>query len=634
MSGICGCCRLDGTTSTAAELQPVLHAMASRGPDGLQVWQDGPITLGHALLITDAAASRSSRPLPQRRGKLTITADVRLDNRDELLRELGLGATAARFSDTMIILEAYRSWGENCCERFLGDFAFAIWDEECNQLFCARDHMGMRQLAYCFLPGRIFVFATDSEALVEHPDVPSDLNLGRIADFFETFEGLDWTSTFYKHVFRLPPAHTLTLSVDGGDPQLKRYWTLENPPELSLSSDEEYSKAFLEVFDQAVRCRFRGDRVGALLSGGLDSSSMVAVASKIAGERARIHTFSATAPTGVDCPETHAIEQVLSLHRPLSTKIHYADLGDYEEDLLNILLNKAQPFDGHMALVATLYLSAKRHGIRVLLDGVAADIVLTAGNNVARQLQQNGFAAAWREAQQEEKFWGPTWPATSQIAASAWTAFAPRFLRDLKQRLVLLAQNSVVALGLRNLKPQFARAVSLPTRRKHYHEHIRTRSSTDRGYRLRSVNHPHLVAARERYDRIAAACGVEPRDPFMDIRLIRFCLSLPPSQLQRDGWPKFILRNSVATLLPDAVRWRRGKMHLGPQFTASLVNYLPKGAKDSAELNQCLSPFASKRFKKRLTSMDSGDFFGQVVLAAWLRRHSTEIVPSVEVRGT
>src|SRR4029079_19246480 len=168
---------------------------------------------------------------------------------------------------------AYLRWSDACLDHLLGDFAFAIWDPRADRLFCARDHFGMRQLTYYHEPGKFLAFATEVPAVLALDETPKRINEGRIADFLERLQGIDQTSTFYEEIFRLPPAHCLTL--DSAGLRITRYWTLRPGPQLNLASPEAYAQAFLEVFTEAVRCRLRSaGAVGSTLSGGVDSGSI------------------------------------------------------------------------------------------------------------------------------------------------------------------------------------------------------------------------------------------------------------------------------------------------------------------------------------------------------------------------
>ena len=183
----------------------------------------------------------------------------------------------SKIGDGRLLLDAYRTWGEDCVDHLLGDFAFAIWDERRHQLFLARDHFGAKPLTY-HSSDDLFAFASDSRSVVGLEDVPKTVNRDRVFDFLvgET-EWFDTTSTFFDQVSRLPPAHTLT--VRATDRRLRRYWHLPEPETLDSDRDAEYEEATREVLDQAVACRLRGCAdVGVMLSGGIDSASIAATA--------------------------------------------------------------------------------------------------------------------------------------------------------------------------------------------------------------------------------------------------------------------------------------------------------------------------------------------------------------------
>src|SRR5687768_586533 len=246
MSGICGIVRLDGGKVTSAEIAAMTAVLERRGPEGTKQWQSGPAGLGHTLLGTTPEALVETLPLTDDESGCTITADVRLDNREELLAELGLDGESRVIGDGELILRAYLRWGDDCPKQLLGDFAFAIWDERQNRLFCARDHMGMRRLNYFHEPGKILVFATEPEAVLAHPLVPRRINQARIADYLDHMEGFDLTSTFFEDVHRLPPAHGL--AADSTTLSVHRYWRLGAEPKLKLGPGTDYVRGFFDIF--------------------------------------------------------------------------------------------------------------------------------------------------------------------------------------------------------------------------------------------------------------------------------------------------------------------------------------------------------------------------------------------------
>ena len=331
MSGIAGIFNLDRRPVESSDLWQMLSMLRRRGPDGSNAWHEGPVGLGQAMLMTTPEAEHEHLPHVSAQEGLGIIADARIDNRDELIDILGFqDQNRDKLGDSALILGAYKKWGENCSEKLLGDFAFAIWDSQQQKLFCARDHLGIRPFYYYYDPQRIFIFASEPRAILVLKQVPYRINEGRIADFLiSQLEGIDKTSTFFEDVYRLPPAHSL--SIKHAAMQQHQYWALEPGPELKLGSDEAYAEAFLEVFTEAVSCRLRGNGlVGSMLSGGMDSGSIVAVARKLLKEKGLgpLPTFSAVGPDPETCVETRTVHAALAMD---GLDPHLVNLKDLNE---------------------------------------------------------------------------------------------------------------------------------------------------------------------------------------------------------------------------------------------------------------------------------------------------------------
>lgn len=622
MSGICGVVALDGTPPS---LGPILKRLEQRGPDGTHEWTDGQAALGHSLLATTPEAAVEVLPLSDAASGCTITADARLDNRHELIEELGLGEETRMIGDGELILRAYLKWDEDCPMHLLGDFAFAIWDGKRQRLYCARDHFGMRPL-YVAHPSRgAFVFASESEAILALGTVPRRINESRIADFLTDKEGRNLSSTFYEGISRLPASHRLTF--EGGKVSKRRYWQLEPGDPLSARSDAEYAAGFRDVFIEAVRCRLRSDGpIGAMLSGGMDSGSVVAIAARLLAETGRgpLHTFSAVGPDDSACVETRTIHAAIELPAIAARLVDQSSLDQWSGGLLGGDELSGEPFDGHMALVRAVYMTAHRAGIKVVLDGVMGDVVLGASNRVAAHLRKGRLIAGWREARAEERFWKRKRHALNAFAAGAWVAFVPAKIRRARQ-IILALLDDLQPARQGPIAPQFARRVNLPALAREMRRHLSGHDLTDRQIRTRALVHPHQVAARERYDRTASALAIEPRDPFLDLRVIRYCLSLPPDQLQKDGWPKIILRRAMAADLPEAILWRRGKEHLGWTFTRWLFARGPRWKDRLSEaaplLDGLVAPAILRRMRDRSWTESSDEtMLNLFYLASWLGR--------------
>ncbi|WP_204104537.1 MULTISPECIES: asparagine synthase-related protein [Spirulina sp. CCY15215] len=280
MSGICGIFQRDRQPVHRQLLQTLTNSIADRGPDGQNIWCENHIGLGHTLLITTDESITERQPLTLD-GKTLITADLRLDGRKELIAKLGDRATAIapHSPDVLLLLHAYQIWGEDCLEHLLGVFAFAIWDDRAQKLFCARDRLGVKPFFYANL-GDVFLFSNTLNCLHLHPAVSQHLNEEAIADFLLFGFNHNPQTTTFKDIQRLPGGHSLT--VTGDRLSLRRYWTLPVPEMIRYRQPETYIEQFQTLLDEAIGDRLRTEKVGIFFSGGLDSTNMAATALDVA----------------------------------------------------------------------------------------------------------------------------------------------------------------------------------------------------------------------------------------------------------------------------------------------------------------------------------------------------------------
>jgi asparagine synthase (glutamine-hydrolysing) len=293
MSGIVGIVNLDGAPVDRPLLERMTGFMAFRGPDAQGIWVDGPVGFGHTMFRTTFEAENERQPCTLD-GRVWITADARVDGREDLVRLLaGKGRDDLKnATDPELILHAYHAWGENCVEHLIGDFAFAIWDERRKGLFCARDHFGVKPLFYARVDD-VLVLSNALDCIRLHPEVSDELNDQAIGDFLLFDFNQEPSTTSFKDISRLPAAHTLTWS--DGRLEVRRYWTLPIDEEARYRRPGDYVERFRELLRTAVVDRLRTDRVGIFMSGGLDSSSLAVTAQQVLsqGERSfelRAHT--------------------------------------------------------------------------------------------------------------------------------------------------------------------------------------------------------------------------------------------------------------------------------------------------------------------------------------------------------
>jgi asparagine synthase (glutamine-hydrolysing) len=575
--------------------------LAHRGPDGAGVWTEGAVGLGHRLLWTTPESLHERLPMVSTSGNIVLTADARIDNRDQLIAALGLGDRAAEdITDSALILAAYEKWGERCPERLLGDFAFVIWDRRQQTLFCARDHFGVKPLYYYYGPGHLFACASEIKALLCLPKVPRQLNEVQVADYLAgIFE--DKATTFYQNILRLPPAHSATVSAQGI--RLRCYWSLDPTSELRLGTDEEYAAAYREIFTEAVRCRLRSAFPrGSHLSGGLDSSSVTCVARKLSQQTDTPlwHTFSNIFEDVPQCDERPFINTVLAQGGYIPHYIH-ADRSSPLMDLERVFWHQDEPSIGpNHFLPWQLNEAASRAGVRVVLDGFDGDSTVSHG--VVR-FTELAHAGQWTTFAQEAngvsqhfsvspvgllQAYGLT--SLQELAKrQRWLAFAATINQLNKffqvSRRDLIWKHGLKALmpsrtpGKRDstgdldpiIAPDFARRAGLRERIRALNRDRPNPARTVREDQWRTLTSGLFPWVLELSDRAATAFAIEVRHPFMDKRLIEFCLALPPEQKLHQGWSRIVARRAMAGLLPEEIRWRGGKTDMNPNFVHGLL---------------------------------------------------------------
>jgi asparagine synthase (glutamine-hydrolysing) len=412
---------------------------------------------GGALRLSPTRGAQESQP-HRDAGAGWRCLDSRLDNR-ELIRQLASAGPARDDTDAEIVLRSYQHWGK-AAPRLLGDSPSPS-RRRAGPVFCARDIL--RPPVLPSPAGQLFAFATAPAALFAGA-AERRLNEARVADFLVSeLEGVDKTSTFHAGVFRLPPAHTLT--VGPGGLALRRYWQPQPGPELRLASDREYEEAVLEPFTQAVADRLRGgDAVASMLSGGMDSSSIVGVARRLrqAAGGPPLRTYSVLTRNAAGCKETRAMLDMLGLDGLDGVTLDAGQLPDILPELSQQTWQLEEPFDYHMIVPRSLYILARRQGVRVMLDGIDGDSVLSEGNHLARLLRQGRLLTAWRNARSL-----PVLRRRPPAARAAAPGLAQRFLSRLAAANAALPGATGGAAGSAAdslIRPEFAAAIGLRER--------------------------------------------------------------------------------------------------------------------------------------------------------------------------
>lgn len=529
MSGFVGLWQRDGRPVEPALLDALTESLRFRGPDGLATWHRGSVGLGHARFVTHV--QRDAEPQPLALGdRYRIAGDIRLDAREELIAALCQsegGEESRHASDAALVLRAYRAWGDECLARLHGDFSFAIRDEHEQRLFCARDRFGVRPFFYAALPGA-FLCGNTLDALRRHPGVGEALDEQALADFLVCGFPLDPALSFYRDIRRLPAAHCLTVTASAM--RIERYWTLPHEPALRHRRADDYVGHFGEVLSRAVADRTGCGPVGLSLSGGLDSGAIAAAAAGKLGRRAAAPpalAFCSGWTCAFDDPEPAAAARTAAalgialeileapdcvpLGRPRGAWLEPEPSGDYYF---------------HAQFVASL--ARMSAATRVNLDGQGGDEIF-AGETVRGEAGREPLA---RLALDTLRTWATIGrPAFGMRPKPRASQKVPPYLDAQWRRSLGLAER------LRTMGPH-ASAAAAPGRR-----------PTARARLERRTWGPYL----ESFDAGFTGVAIETRWPYLDERVVRFALSLPPLPWCVD---KYLLRRSLRPILPRAITAR------------------------------------------------------------------------------
>jgi asparagine synthase (glutamine-hydrolysing) len=553
----------DGQPVDPGDIARMLAAQEHPGQSGAISWLSGAIGLGECprqtarLSGNQGAAAIATLPGMD---DLVVAAEVRLDNRDELLAALGLVGRGETLSDSELILHAYRAWGEGCPARLLGDFAFALWDGGRRTLLCARDPLGVRQLHYA-LNDRLCAVATSLPGLLALPMIARRLDEVKVAEFL-TPGPEDLARTFYRDIARLPPGHLLVVAPERA--RVAAYWSFAAPRAVRFRHESDYDEAFRELFGAAVRCRLRSAvPVGAMLSGGLDSSSVVCMARREREGAAAgpLPTFSLIFPQTPSSDERDYAQAVIDGG---GIEAHFVD-GDAVSPLVAIdrLLDLAgQPYWGpSLCLQWETYAAARERGVGVLLDGTGGDQVVSYGLELLTELAARGrWVALGREIAALRRRFG--FAPRRMVRAYVIGPLIPEPLRRMRGRW----------RGERALQegPGFIAAPFAARHGGRVHA-----AATGTGTRARDRHAAALPQQllRDVFDQAAAAFGIEPRYPFLDRRLVEFCLGLPADQKLSRGMTRAIVRRALGELLPPKVCERTSKATPAPSLARNLLTH-------------------------------------------------------------
>lgn len=519
MCGICGEWRFEGQTSDES-IQAMLAEIERRGPDDVGVHRREGLIFGHRRLSIIDLSEGGHQPMND--GSEMMVFNGCIYNYRELMEELkALGQTFNSHSDSEVILRAYQQWGQACVERLDGMFAFAIWDAKANQLFLARDRLGIKPLYYANVDGA-FRFASNMQSILAGGGVDKTIDPIALHHQFTLHAVIPAPRTILKSIRKVAPGTTLTINAQG-DIQEQIYWTLKAQRPHENVSDEEWIERNRKALKNAVKKRLLASDVpvGVLLSGGLDSSLLVGLLAEVQqdlGDERPLHTFSIGFE---DIGEEYGSEffysdQVVEQYQTEHHKYHIPN-EDVLKRLPEAVACMAEPMFGQDAVAFYLLSEQVAQDVKVVMSGQGADEVY------------GGY------------FWYPQMKdaAEQHPEKSAVENFAPFYFdRDHAEWLEMIAPE----FHVEDVTTQWA------------NERLNQPGADEHLDKVLRLDTTALITDDpvKRVDNMTMAWGLEARVPFLDAELVELAMQIPPSLKMQEGG-KYPLKAISRGLIPDAV---------------------------------------------------------------------------------
>ncbi|MHB0992796.1 MAG: asparagine synthase-related protein [Sulfurovum sp.] len=549
MSGFFGIFNRNGNPIDKNIAGEMLETMSSWEPDESNLWIDGSIALRHAMLWNTPESKYEH--LPMQKDTYVLTMDARIDNRDELAKELTLpDLPMGEIGDSEFILVAYEKWGEECPKHLLGDFAFAIWDSEKEQLFCARDHVGIKSL-YFFCTDDRFIFSNDILSFLGCSEIPKGLDKNTIAFFIKSNYLHSKQATFFESIKKLPPAMSMIVTKDKINETT--YWSLEKSPIIHYKTFGEYVEQLRKLYDDAIEVRLRTDyTVGSHMSGGIDSSPIAVLASqKLHKIEKPLYTFN-----WIDIPEDkNKYEyEAWNFSRRIAAGeeniIHEEFKIDpaYIEQCIrthNIFTQGTMYYWGENYIQCQM----KRMNARVILSGWGGDELISYNgySYISGLISQGKIFTAFYYLLQEKKYLSYSWK------------------KLLKRTLInFLSPNALkVFRKLRNYKSNYRNAHRYRYLTKEFESFMKSHKDAEipsvRGVRknqLAQYNFGHIQHRIESWALMGQSNRIEYRYPLLDKRIIEFAIGIPEELFFLvECKERFLIKMTVSDLLPSDIVW-------------------------------------------------------------------------------
>jgi asparagine synthase (glutamine-hydrolysing) len=563
MCGICGVLNLGGIQAPEADMEAMSSLLFHRGPDDQGSLVSGPVKLGfRRLSIVDVAGGH--QPMSNEDRTVWIVFNGEIYNHPELRPILEQrGHRYATNSDTETILHLYEEYGEDCVHHLRGMFAFAVWDQTHKKLFCARDRLGIKPFYYA-IAGNYFAFASEIKALFELPHIAPKLNRRSLPEFF-AFGYLSSEETMFEGVRKLLPGHRLVIQAGHGDnkPQVTQYWDVDPAAEEAVSNEAGYVAQFDELFTDAVRIHLRSDvPLGVFLSGGLDSSSIAAVAAAMKKEP--IQTFA----VGYAEDQYSELAYSRQMANHIGARHHEVILNadDFFDSLPALIWHEDEPLVWPSSVALFHVAQLARGKVKVVLTGEGADEILAGYLKYRITLWNLRGGPVYKKYAPEGL--------QHLVRVCLASGFVPDWLRRKLRHSFLYYPDTFEKIYFDNFYSAFPQDQQAEMFASDLADEVRETNAYANSMKFFSTNDnrgsllnrllyldmkTYLVELLMKQDQMSMAASIESRVPFLDHKLVEFAARVPARYKARLFSGKHLLRRAMAGRLPAEVLSRTKK---------------------------------------------------------------------------
>ncbi len=555
MCGIAGFVTKEALGDGESRVRRMTEALHHRGPDGSGFYHDPWCSLGHRRLsIIDLAGGR--QPLSNESGSIWITYNGEIYNHRDLRAELERrGHRYTTHCDTEAIVHAFEEYGAECVNHFRGMFAFALWNKDTRELFCARDRFGIKPFYY-YADGRLFAFASEIKALLEHPDISAALDESSVPEFL-AFGFTSGERTLFRNIRKLMPGHWLRLRVNGGDlsPEVEQYWDAPVAMQVAARSEEEWVAETARHLDDAVESRLMSDvPLGMFLSGGIDSNAIAAIARPLAATP--LKTFSVGYPETAFSELSAAAESARVIgteHREITV-----DRESFFGALPQVVWQEDEP-PAWPSSVSLYFVSklASQH-VKVVLTGEGSDEIFGGYERYRwNLLNQRGLRTYERVPESLRRGIRNGISASRLLSASMRRRLGHSFAGRDSSMESLYLDNFYCAFNAGAVRALLGREA--PVYGGFLAAWNARPDSSLLAHMLYADQKTYLVELLMKQDRMSMAWSLESRVPFLDHHLAEFAASIPDSLRISGAVQKVVLRKAMASRLPKTLIARRKK---------------------------------------------------------------------------